>query len=553
MKKKHVNVVVVGAGAGGGVVAKELSTAGMSTVLFERGGWANYEDHDRDEIYSQRTTLLGNAYGPDERSPRVRVDSNGNERILLSNEGGYSNNAACVGSGTVSYGAMAWRFMEEDFKMKSIYGHVDGTTLDDWPISYNDLEPCYEKAEWEIGVSGDDTQNPFAPPRKKPQPMPPFEHNREAQILEAAAKRLGYHPFPIPMLRNSVSYNGRPRCYRIRTCVGFACPVNAKGGTHNTVIPTALSTGNCELRINCMVDEILVNNNGRVIGISYFDEKKRKHTQTADIVVVSAAATETARLLLNSKSRFFPNGIGNDNDWVGRNLQGHAYCGAFGIFEEDIYDDKGPGASIAICDFNHHNPGIIGGGALCNEFNHLPYSFTNIRPPGSARWGLEHKKFQQNKYKKMGQVIGPYQELPSFEARIQVDPTVKDYWGIPVGRLSGNASIKDVDGIAFMADKAEKWLNEAGAIETWKTGVVTESRSAGGGQHQAGTCRMGNDPKTSVCDRYGRVHSVPNLFVADGSLHVTNGGFNPALTIMALGYWVGGYISSEWRKGNRFK
>lgn len=235
---------------------------------------AKYEDHDHDEIFSQRTPLLGNAYGPDNRSPRVLVDSNGNERIVLPNDGGYGNNAACVGSGTVSYGAMAWRFMEEDFKMKSTYGHVEGTTLEDWPISYNDLESCYEKAEWEIGVSGDDSQNPFAPPRKKLYPMPAFEHNKEAQILEAAAKRLGYHPFPIPMLRNSISYNGRPRCYRIRTCVGFACPVNAKGGTHNTVIPTALSTGNCELRINCMVDEILVDNNGKVIGESYFDEKK---------------------------------------------------------------------------------------------------------------------------------------------------------------------------------------------------------------------------------------------------------------------------------------
>ena len=554
MANKHVNAIVVGAGAGGGVVAKELSVAGMSVVLFERGGWAKYDDHDQDELFSQRTTALGNAYGPDnDRHKRVRIWSEGVKTIVLPNDWSYGNNAACVGSGTVSYGAMAWRFMPEDFKMKSTYGHDEGTTLEDWPISYEDLEPCYEKAEWEIGVAGDDNLNPFAPPRKKPQPMPPFEHNKEAQLLQATAKRLGWHPFPIPMLRNSVPYGGRPQCYRIRGCVGFACPVNAKCGTHNTVIPFAIATGNCELRINCVVSEINVNDSGKITGVNYFDEKNKKQTQTADIVVVAGSATETARLLLNSKSSFFPAGIGNENDWVGRNLQDHAYCGASGIFDYDIYDDKGPGASIAISDFNHHNPGIVGGGVICNEFNALPYLFTGIRPPGSARWGAEHKKFQRENYKRIGRAQGPYQEMPSFEARVEVDDVVKDFWGIPVCRISGRASIKDAEGTAFMADKAEKWLLEAGAIQTWKTGVVTGERPAGGGQHQAGTCRMGNDPKTSVCDKFGRVHSTPNVFVADGSLHVTNGGFNPALTIMALGYWVGGYIAGEWLKGNRFK
>ena len=383
--------------------------------------------------------------------------------------------------------------------------------------------------------------------------MPPFEHNKEAQILESAARRLGYHPFPIPMLRNSIPYGGRPQCYRIRTCVGFACPVNAKCGTHNTVIPVALNTKNCELRTHSVVNEILVDGNGNITGVSYFDDRKKRQIQTADIVIVSASATETARLLLNSKSTFFPNGIGNENDWVGRNLQGHAYCGAYGIFDEDIYDDRGPGASVAVCDFNHHNPGIIGGGVLCNEFLRLPYLFTGIRPPNSPSWGAEHKKFQRTNFKRVGQVIGPYQEIPMFEARIDVDPRIKDYWGIPVGRLSGNLSMKDAEGTEFMAGMAERWLIEAGASSVWKTGIVRGPRPVSGGQHQAGTCRMGNDPKTSVCDRYGRVHGIPNLFVADGSLHVTNGGFNPVLTIMALGFWIGEYITSEWRKGNRFK
>lgn len=554
MKNKHVNAIVVGAGAGGGIVAKELSTAGMSVVLLERGGWATYDDHDHDELISQRTTVLGNAYGPDdEHYCRVRVSPDGKKSIVLPSEWGYNNNAACVGSGTVSYGAMAWRFMPEDFKMKTTYGHVEGSTLEDWPITYNDLEPYYEKAEWEIGVAGDDSQSPFTPPRKKPQPMPPFPYNKEARKLKQTAQRLGLHPYPIPMLRNSIPYGGRPKCYKFRTCVGFACPVNAKGGTHNTVIPIALATGNCKLRINCVVSEILVNRQGKVTGVSYFDKKNKKQTQSADIIIVSASATETPRLLLNSKSKFFPNGLGNENNWVGRNLQGHAYSGAFGIFDEDIFDDCGPGASVAIGDYSHHNPGIIGGGVLCNEFIRLPYMFSGIRPPGSARWGAEHKKFQRENYKRVATVMGPYQEIPSFNARVDVDPVVKDFWGIPVVRLSGTGHQKDAEGTAFMAEKADAWLKEAGATQTWKRGIIKGRRGLSGGQHQAGTCRMGSDPKTSVCDKFGRVHSIPNLFVADGSLHVTNGGFNPVLTIMALGYYVSEHITSEWQKGNRFK
>jgi len=550
MSNAHVNAVVVGAGAGGGVVAKELSEAGLSVVLFERGDWASFDAHDTDELISQRTTVLGNAFGPDdEKYRRVVVDDDGTTRVVLPSEIDYNNVAACVGSGTVSYGAMAWRYMPEDFRMKSTYGHIEGSTLEDWPITYDDLEHCYEKAEWEIGVAGDASLNPFSAPRKRPYPMPPFAYNKEASLLDSTMKRMGLHPFPIPMLRNSVPYNGRPACVRRRSCCGFACPLNAKSGTHNTVIPTALATGNCELRTNCVVSEIVVNDSGRATSVLYFDGYNHKLEQAADIVIVSASATETPRLLLNSRSKLFPAGIGNRYDWVGRNFQGHAYTGAFGLFEEDIFDDVGPGASIAVSDFSHHNTGIIGGGILANEFTRLPYYFTAIRPPSSPSWGTAHKEFQRNYFRRNVQVVGPIQEMPVFYSRVEVDPVVKDSWGIPVVRLSGHRHSRDVEGCGFLSGKAESILKEAGASITWQ---AVGGKGLSGGQHQAGTCRMGNDPQTSVTDKYGRIHDVPNIFVADASLHVTNGGFNPALTIMALGYWIGEYISTEWKKGNRF-
>src|SRR5271157_1568352 len=428
MVMKRVNAVVVGAGAGGGIVAKELAEAGLSVVLLERGKWYSAFDCRKDDFRNQRTSVLGCGFGPDdERYRRVVVDAKGNERSVLPSEGAYSNNAACVGGGTFSYGAQAWRYMEKDFRMRSTYGAVEGSTLEDWPISYADLEPYYEKAEWEIGVSGDDSKNPFHAPRKKLLPMPPHPPGREHEILRPAAERLGLHPFDIPMLRNTVPFNGRPACMRCRWCVGFACEVDAKNGTHNTVIPKALASGNCELRTEAVVKEILTDSRGRVTGVAYFDANNRLHEQPADLVIVAASAIESARLLLNSKSAMFPNGLGNQYDWVGRNLQGHAYTGAMGLMDFDIYDDLGPGASIAISDYNHGNPGLVGGAVLCNEFIRLPIHFTNMIPPDLPRWGAAHKEYMRKFYKRSVIVMGPIQEMPVFDARVQVDPTVKDF------------------------------------------------------------------------------------------------------------------------------
>jgi choline dehydrogenase-like flavoprotein len=545
MKNKHVNAVVIGAGAGGGVVAKELAIRGYSVILFERGRWVSYDEHPNDELWDQRSQVLGATFGPNfKKNPRSRLNANGKETILNTGDHGYGNVAACVGSGTVSYGAMGWRFMEEDFKMKSVYGHVEGSTLEDWPLSYQDLEPYYEKAEWEVGVSGDDSPNPFAAPRRKPRPMPAFENNREGRVLSEAANRLGWHPFQIPMLRNSISFNGRAGCIRNRTCVGGACPVDAKNGTHNTVIPVAMKTGNCEVKTECMVAEIIVNDKGVATGVKYFDNEDKGYIQTADIVVVSASANETPRLLLNSKSKLFQNGAGNNNDWVGRNLQGHAYTGAFGIFDWDILDFAGPGATMAICDFNHHNDGIIGGGLLANEFNRMPYNFRNVRPPGSEGWGIEHKKFYQDRFKRVSRVVGPIQEMPNFESRVMVSPTIKDHWGIPVSMFSGARHRLDRKHCEFLSEKAEMLLKEAGAIETWQT---IGGSGQGGGHHQSGTARMGDDKQTSVTNGNGQVHEIDNLFVADGSLVPSNAGFNPALTYMALGYKIGEYIGENFK------
>lgn len=540
---KHITAIVVGTGAGGGIVAKELATNNIKVTLFERGDWPSYDTHFSDELISQRVQDLGASFGPDgKKNPRVIMSADGKPNVIYR---AVNHVAACVGSGTVSYGAMAWRFMPEDFRMQSVYGTVDGSTLTDWPISYDDLAPYYDKAEKEIGVAGDMSGNPFAPNKDVPYPMPPFEYSKEGGMLTKVCREMGLHPFPVPMLRNSVPYNGRGACIRNRFCVGFACPVNAKNGTHNTVIPVAMQTGNCDVKTNCFVYKIHTDEKGKATGVSYFDAKNKSRTLEADIVILSASAQETARLLLNSKTKEFPNGIGNNNDWVGRNHQGHSYTGAAALFDHDIHDlSTGPNTTVGIMDYNHHNEGIVGGGLLANEFYQGPYAFAGQRPPGSPTWGKEHKRFQRENYQRIGQLFGPIQEIPIFDARITVSDSVKDFWGVPVPVFSGGHHPLDKKHCLFLASKAEEIFLKAGATRVWRYGGGEGQQ--GGGQHQAGTCRMGNDPATSVTDSFGRIHDMENLYIADGSLMVTNGGFNPVLTIMALAFRVGEHIVKKW-------
>jgi choline dehydrogenase-like flavoprotein len=299
-----------------------------------------------------------------------------------------------------------------------------------------------------------------------------------------------------------------------------------------------------------MAKEVLMDDRGRARGVAYYDADGRLQEQACDIVIVSACAIESARLLLNSKSRLFPNGLGNRHDQVGRHLQGHHYTGAIGFFDFDTYDDVGPGASIAVADYNHGTPGLCGGGALCNEFIRLPIQMVERMPVNTPRWGLGHKQAMRTFYKRNIAVMGPTQPIPMADGRITLDPAVTDKWGMPVARISGNVHPHTFEIGLRQAQRAEAWLKEAGAMST----IVNAGKPTivSGGQHQAGTCRMGNDPQGSVVNRDCQVHDADNVFVIDGSVHVTNGGFNPALTIMAIAYMASETLVRNW-KGTGFK
>ena len=540
------DVIIVGAGAGGGIVAGVLAEAGKRVLLLERGSNLSFAEVGRDHLRNQRISQYGHNAGPDiEGNPRVWIDSAGKAHVIRPHEGGYQNNAATVGGGTRVYGAQTWRFMPQDFRMASTYGSPKGSSLADWPISYDDMEPFYERAEREIGVCGDAEANSFRGPRRNPYPMPPVPATASRAALKRGAEALGWNSFPVPLAINTEPYGGRPACIQCRYCVGFACPSNAKNGTQNTLIPRALATGACELVTRAVVERIDTDAQGKVSGVSYLTEKDGRLSNVsakAKVVVVSAGAIETARLLLNSGSDRHPTGLGNAYDQVGRNLQGHYYPGAHALMPESVYDGIGPGVSIATCQFNHGNDGIIGGGMLANEFIKLPIIFwRGSIPPDVPRWGMANKEWMRKYYTRTLHIMGPVQDIPNSECRVTVDPNVRDRFGLPVARMAGTTHPETVRTAEFMRHRAEEWLRASGAERVWS---YPNGLGMSGGQHQAGTCRMGTDPRTSVTDPMGRVHAHDNLFVMDASLHVTNGGFNPVLTIMALAFRSADHIAS---------
>ena len=533
--------VIVGSGAGGGAAAQVMAESGRSVLVVETGRFPATAELDHDHLRNPRSVAgLPAPTDPDMAGrPRISV-VDGVRRVVLPPDGGWGNNAFTVGGGTRVYGAQAWRFVPQDFRMATTYGVPVGSALADWPISYDDLEPYYSLAEQRFGVSGGGT-DPWHDARSIPLPMPPLPRTAITQRLAMAAERLGWGTLDVPLLINSQEYQGRAACVRCGQCVGFACPVEAKTGTHNTALPAALATGRCTLVTETTVERLVVDDRGRVTGVALVASSHngdvgatwRRTVDCAD-VILAAGATETPRLLLNSAHPGEPGGLGNNHDQVGRYLQAHVYAGAIGLFDDEVTELVGPGVSIATCDFRHGNDGIIGGGMLANEFVATPaatYDYltgAGLIPPA----GLAGKQAMRREARRMLRVVGPIQEVTSAESRVRVDPDVVDRFGNPVAVISGSIHPEDVRAQAFMGDKARQWLAETGAVRT-AVSRLASTHQASAGQHQAGTCRMGNDPRYSVTDPNGRLWSHPNVHIVDASTHVTNGGVNPVLTILA--------------------
>jgi choline dehydrogenase-like flavoprotein len=554
--RPRYDAVVVGAGAGGCVAACVLAEAGMEVLLIERGESLSSDQLGLDHLRSERaitgySRLTGASPAGD---PRVVVTTNGAETLQASDPR-WSGNAMGVGGGTRVFGAQAWRFCAEDFQMASVYGVPPGSSLADWPISYDELEPWYDRAEWEWGTAGEPGGDRFAGHRSRGYPMPPLAGNHGSDMLGTAAKSLGLLTGPPPMMINSVPFAGRPACVQCGACVGFACQAGAKNGGFNTVLPRALATGRCDLLTGAQAERVLYDEDGAAIGINVITDEHDEalhHEVLAGTIVLAAGAIETARLMLNSRNDVEPGGLGNNHDQVGRNLQSHVYAGAIGLFDDVVQDSLGPGPSIATTDFRHHNTGIVGGAMIANDFVPTPFTVwqTLTRNGVIARFGASSKIGMRQLWSRMQLVFGPVQEIPNPNSRVELDPEVRDRFGVPVARLSGDIHPEDRRTASFIADRAEDWLRAAGSHTVIRATADDRPEGPSGGQHQAGTCRMGNDPKISVADRWGRVWGHDNVLVADGSVHVTNGGVNPVLTIIALAYRNSARLAEEWKEAD---
>jgi choline dehydrogenase-like flavoprotein len=390
-----------------------------------------------------------------------------------------------------------------------------------------------------MGVSGPDGARRHDGPRRRGYPMPPLPGNAAQPVLERGARALGIATAPVPLLINSIPRDGRPACIQCGTCVGFACQADAKNGSDNTFVLRALATGRCQLLTGATGQRLLIEGSGRVVGVEIAGQPWRR-TVRARHVVVAGGAIESARLLLAS-------GVGAAHDEVGRYLQGHIYAGAVGVFDEVVQDCKGPGPSISTTDFRHHNERLLGGGILVNEFVPIPLeAWSRLTAAGLVpAWGEDGVRGMRDAYPRAVFVVGPVHEVPQRGSRVTIEPGLRDRQEMPVVRLLGDgAHDEDLRTARFLGERATEWLTASGAVRVAPL-VLKPPVGPSGGQHQAGTCRMGVDPATSVTDSWGRVWGHEGVTVADGSLHVTNGGVNPVLTILALAWRVSEHLAAE--------
>ena len=525
----EVDFVIVGSGAAGGVLAKELSSNGFRVVVLEQGPYLKEAEfsHNEVEVFVQHQ-LTNN---PKLQPTTFRKTPQDKAQVQPSVMYG-----RCVGGSSVHFTANFWRLHEIDFVEHSKVGDIPGAALADWPITYSELEPYYTKVEWEVGVSGLAGASPFDPPRSKPYPMAPLPVKGCGVIFERAARKLGYHPFPAPMAILSQPRPGRSACVNCGFCLGFGCEVGAKSSSLSAMIPVAEATGRCEIRPNCYVHQIPTDKNGRATGALYFDAKRNTHLQKAKAVIVCANGAETPRLLLLSASAQHPNGLANSSGIVGKHLMPNSAAIASGVFEEQLNDYKGFTVSRVFHDFyelEEKKVGFYGGGGLDARFGATPASFAmGGLPPGTPKWGKEFKKVLHQNYTRSMDIFCHATSLPVESNSFSLDPDVRDAWGLPALRMTYRDHPNDLKMMEWMAARAMEVLDAAGAKQKWHLPIQEQQFAV----HLLGTCRMGKDPKSSVINADHRTHDVPNLFLCDGSSMVTSGRGQPTMTIQALAF-----------------
>lgn len=515
---KHADVLIIGAGASGSVAAKRLGEAGFRVVCLEQGDWI---DNDKARADKPDYELL---QGRDWNwNPITRqwpgdypIDESESDITALMYNG--------VGGGSVMYAAHWQRSMPSDFRVRTLDG-----VGDDWPLTYEDLRPFYERVEVDMGVSGLDGDTAFPP--GPGWPLPPSPLGVAGKKVAAAHNQLGWHWWPGPNAIATRATKHLKQCARRGTCL-WGCNERAKGTFDLTHWPDALEAG-VELRTRCRVRRILVGADGRIVGAEYVDRDGNEAVQTADVTIMAANGVGTPRLLLASATDRYRDGLANSSGLVGKRLMMHPFSTVVGLFEEDLKSWEGPwGQSIHSLEFYETDArrGFVRGAKWGLQPSGGPVSMTRSYPFGdNPIWG---EKFHENVRKRLGRsamwgIIA--EDLPDDRNHVELHPTLKDADGVPAPKIYYRADENSERLVAFHQARAAESLELAGAYEVVIAPFIRQT-----GWHLLGTAKMGDDPRTSVVDGFGRAHDHPNLFIIDGSTFPTSTGMNPTATIAAL-------------------
>lgn len=560
------DAIIVGLGSAGGVIAEQLTQAGLRVLAIEKGadhgpeGFAVTQDEMR--FHQNGAQLATMATDPVTWRPNTTTQS----RVLPWSSGPFGQPISFVGQsstgtggGTLHGAAASYRFREADFTMRSTivdrFGEAaipEGSTLADWPISYADLEPYYERVEHEQGVSGrggnlkgepQEGGNPFDPFRAHDYPMPPVSQGPGDVPFVEATTRLGLHPFRQPVAINSVEYRGRPACVNCGFCHGFPCHVGAKSGTHLTSVPAAQATGNLVLRSLSRVLRINRTPNGKQVrGVTYLDSAGEEREATAKTVILSAHALQNVRLLLVS-------GI-NAAGQVGQNFMTHN----FGMFTSVLPVVTNPfigsaNASSAIDDFTSelipdNDFGVVWGSPIMSISGDLqPIEAYHLMDRRVKRFGLDLKHWMRDYYRHMHRMYSQTTNLPHPQYFCDLDPLVQDPWGQPALRITHDWTDLDANSVALLGRYKQHIAREMGATDYWMDPPRPAYHLS---THDVGVHRMGENPATSVTDVYGEVHGCVGLYAVGGGQFVSYGGYNPNQTIQALAYLTADHLIEEY-------
>jgi choline dehydrogenase-like flavoprotein len=540
------DAVIVGSGPSGSTVADLLTAHGWTVIVLEKGAnhlveleapFGPLGHSANDELKSLHRHLLG----PDPLvEPRTfrRGEADGDHLFV----GHVNSLPSTVGGGGFHADGKLPRFREDDFRLRTTLGPIEGADVVDWPLDYDDLEPYYAEAERLVGVAGEET-NPFAAWRSTPFPMAPGPDMQGAILSMAAAERAGLHPYRCPSGVNSVPYDGRPACNNCGFCGGFGCPIEAKGDPV-ALLRRALRTGRCDIRPESYVVQITTEPGARrATGVRYLDAERVEREVRAAHVVLAAGAFETPRLLLRQ-------GLGNSSGLVGRNLMYHFQTLSVGAFHQRLESMKGR------CVTGAHDDHIVGdaasaaaardaglpwlrGGLVEHGGATQPVREAQIYGPGPLH-GAAMRDSSLNDRLWVFTMQG--EDLAQRGNRIDLDPTVRDAFGFPAGRVTYSPHRHELAASAHVGPILEAVLRSAGAEWTVTStsppirgeGDASPLGIAPASYHIVGTTRMGDDPLTSVVDPQGRLWDVDNVLVVDSSVFATSAGYNPTLTIMAL-------------------